>query len=201
MDCSPPGSSVHGIFQARVLEWGANVFPIGEFKPFSVQKGTLTKLWHQDPSAGSWSRWLWMLEPNNQRRTASFLAKPPVPKVIPHLQCRCQSFRPQPLGLGYGSMFFGANTMQLHMFTRYHPFYSALTLLSRAALDTAFTLCQSQDLSWGTQLNLSVWLRLLVYLHSALSVGFSLTGDSSQPSLSLRSHFHPFSVPLGFLRW
>ena len=25
MDCSPPGSSVHGIFQARILEWGANV--------------------------------------------------------------------------------------------------------------------------------------------------------------------------------
>ena len=24
MDCSPPGSSVHGIFQARVLEGGAN---------------------------------------------------------------------------------------------------------------------------------------------------------------------------------
>ena len=23
MDCSPPGSSVHRIFQARVLEWGA----------------------------------------------------------------------------------------------------------------------------------------------------------------------------------
>ena len=23
MDCSPPGSSVHGIFHARVLEWGA----------------------------------------------------------------------------------------------------------------------------------------------------------------------------------
>ena len=23
MVCSPPGSSVHGIFQARVLEWGA----------------------------------------------------------------------------------------------------------------------------------------------------------------------------------
>ena len=24
MDCSPPGSFVHGIFQARVLEWGAS---------------------------------------------------------------------------------------------------------------------------------------------------------------------------------
>ena len=26
MDCSPPGFSVHGIFQARVLEWGAIAF-------------------------------------------------------------------------------------------------------------------------------------------------------------------------------
>ena len=26
MDCTPPGSSVHGIFQARVLEWGAIAF-------------------------------------------------------------------------------------------------------------------------------------------------------------------------------
>ena len=26
MDCSPPGSSVHGMFQARVLEWGAIAF-------------------------------------------------------------------------------------------------------------------------------------------------------------------------------
>ena len=28
MDCSPPGSSVHGIFQARILEWGAIVSPL-----------------------------------------------------------------------------------------------------------------------------------------------------------------------------
>ena len=26
MDCSPPGSSVHGICQARILEWGAIAF-------------------------------------------------------------------------------------------------------------------------------------------------------------------------------
>ena len=26
MDCSPPGSSIHGIFQARGLEWGAIAF-------------------------------------------------------------------------------------------------------------------------------------------------------------------------------
>ena len=26
MDWSPPGSSIHGIFQARVLEWGAIAF-------------------------------------------------------------------------------------------------------------------------------------------------------------------------------
>jgi len=28
MDCSLPGSSIHGIVQARVLEWGAIVFSI-----------------------------------------------------------------------------------------------------------------------------------------------------------------------------
>ena len=28
MDCSPPGSSVRGIFQARILEWGAIAFSI-----------------------------------------------------------------------------------------------------------------------------------------------------------------------------
>src|SRR5574337_1067649 len=28
MDCSLPGSSVHGIFQARVLEWGAIAFSV-----------------------------------------------------------------------------------------------------------------------------------------------------------------------------
>ena len=28
MDCSLPGSSIHGIFQARVLEWGAIAFSL-----------------------------------------------------------------------------------------------------------------------------------------------------------------------------
>ena len=30
MDCSPPGSSIRGIFQARVLEWGAIAFSTGD---------------------------------------------------------------------------------------------------------------------------------------------------------------------------
>ena len=41
MDCSLPGSSVHGIFQARVLEWGAipqtnyiSVFGVGQHHHF-----------------------------------------------------------------------------------------------------------------------------------------------------------------------
>ena len=31
MDCSPPGSSVHGILQARILEWVAISFSKGIF--------------------------------------------------------------------------------------------------------------------------------------------------------------------------
>ena len=33
MNCSPPGSSVHGIFQASVLEWVAISFSKGSFRP------------------------------------------------------------------------------------------------------------------------------------------------------------------------
>ena len=32
IDCSRLGSSVHGIFQARVLEWGAIAFSMEEIK-------------------------------------------------------------------------------------------------------------------------------------------------------------------------
>ena len=35
MDCSLPGSSIHGIFQARVLEWGAIAF--SRVRPVSYQ--------------------------------------------------------------------------------------------------------------------------------------------------------------------
>ena len=33
MDCSPPGSSVHGVFQARMLEWVAISFFRGSSQP------------------------------------------------------------------------------------------------------------------------------------------------------------------------
>ena len=33
VDCSQPGSSIHGIFQARILEWVAISFSRGSFQP------------------------------------------------------------------------------------------------------------------------------------------------------------------------
>ena len=33
MDCSPPSSSVHGILQARILEWVANPFSRESSRP------------------------------------------------------------------------------------------------------------------------------------------------------------------------
>ena len=45
MDCSLPGSSIHGIFQARVLEWSAIAFSEGtdasQVKITSVQASEL----------------------------------------------------------------------------------------------------------------------------------------------------------------
>ena len=45
VDCSPPGSSVHGIFQARVQEWGAIAFILTT----SQQNGTAASksMWEQ----------------------------------------------------------------------------------------------------------------------------------------------------------
>ena len=48
MDCSLPGSSVHGIFQARVLEWGAITFSAAWFllvPKYSVTQEQRTCVW------------------------------------------------------------------------------------------------------------------------------------------------------------
>ena len=41
MDCSLPGSSVHGIFQARVLEWGAIAFSANVLYHFLIYLSTI----------------------------------------------------------------------------------------------------------------------------------------------------------------
>jgi len=63
MDYSPPGSSVHGIFQARVLEWGAIAFS-GPTACYSSKKYiALGKLKGKGPNnlgksgKTSWKRW------------------------------------------------------------------------------------------------------------------------------------------------
>ena len=42
MDCSPPGSSVHGVLQARILEWIVIAFLQGIF----LNQGPNLHLWH-----------------------------------------------------------------------------------------------------------------------------------------------------------
>ena len=45
MDCNLPGSSVHGVFQARVLEWGAITFSaisLSLLKPMSIESMMLS---------------------------------------------------------------------------------------------------------------------------------------------------------------
>ena len=53
-DCSLPGSSIHGIFQARVLEWGAIAFSENNHKEveFAGEKCHVIErspVWHQRP--------------------------------------------------------------------------------------------------------------------------------------------------------
>ena len=53
MDCSPPGSSVCGIFQVRVLEWGAIAFSIKEFAAAAAAKSLQSCPTLCDPIDGS----------------------------------------------------------------------------------------------------------------------------------------------------
>ena len=74
MDCSPPGSSVHGIFQARILEWVAVPFSRGSSRPrdrtqVSCTAGRFFSIWAtreaQEPPWGNrnpktlqlWAKW------------------------------------------------------------------------------------------------------------------------------------------------
>ena len=41
MDYSPPGSSIHGISQARTLEWGAISFSRGDLPDPGMEPGSL----------------------------------------------------------------------------------------------------------------------------------------------------------------
>ena len=49
MDCSLPGSSVHGIFQARVLEWGSIAFSEWEkiIGNETMDKGVISNIYKQ----------------------------------------------------------------------------------------------------------------------------------------------------------
>ena len=39
MDCRLPGSSTHGIFQTRILEWGAIAFSKSDLEDIKLVKG------------------------------------------------------------------------------------------------------------------------------------------------------------------
>ena len=63
MDCNLPGSSIHGIFQARVLEWGAIAFSEEYLLAFGVDSNSLSeKAMAPHSSALAW-KIPWMEEP------------------------------------------------------------------------------------------------------------------------------------------
>ena len=62
MDCSPPGFSVHGILQARILQWVVIPFSRGFFQPTDQTPGSpaLIRSLHGSPSV--WISYLYCLK-------------------------------------------------------------------------------------------------------------------------------------------
>ena len=76
MDCSLPGSSIHGIFQARVLEWGAIAFSelISHYQPKEPKGDTTCQTTSQNPS--HWhSTWLNKVCTTRKDSESEWLAK------------------------------------------------------------------------------------------------------------------------------
>ena len=54
MDCSLPGFSVHGIFQARVLEWVAISFARGSSRETQMYRTVFWTLWEREKERVGW---------------------------------------------------------------------------------------------------------------------------------------------------
>ena len=91
MDCSPPGSSVHGILQARILEWVAISFSISFQSSILLSKTCMKALsplgmqlhwgWHQHKKEQEEERLpspnqLWRQEPGDWRLPAGLRTRP-----------------------------------------------------------------------------------------------------------------------------
>ena len=76
MDCSPPGFSVHGILQARILEWVAISYSRASSHPFAscIGRWVLYRLSYQgSPRAGMWEHNVWyFLLPRNDEKAWIF---------------------------------------------------------------------------------------------------------------------------------
>ena len=70
MDCSLPGFSVHGIFQARVLEWGAIAFSMN---PYQIRSDQISHSVVSDS-----------LQPHESQHV-----RPPCPSPIPRVHPDC----------------------------------------------------------------------------------------------------------------
>ena len=77
MDCSLPGSSIHGIFQARVLEWGAIDSHLKHTGPFSLKPAAVQK------SEGESNELIW-----NHFKNILLNGKSKVQKTIPFMKGR-----------------------------------------------------------------------------------------------------------------
>ena len=110
MDCSPPGSSAHGIFQARVLEWGAIAFRSLQIAPF-----IFSLIPYPPNPRKTIKRWFNLLQNIKVAHvTQSFL----------RLSGSCSK------NIGAFFFFFSSDGCTCSMFKRLHRFYNLATWLT-----------------------------------------------------------------------
>ena len=72
VDCGPPGSSVHGILQARILEWGAISFSRGSSRPRDQTQVSRIALTSEPPPGDQGTGLAWRCKIRCQQRRYGF---------------------------------------------------------------------------------------------------------------------------------
>ena len=119
MDCSSPGSSVHGIFQATVLEWGAIAFSskgTGKYYLLTIGKGVLLHIFSQFLCSGNKISFLWTQSPPHSSKRDGWRIKPEC-QLNRNEQFRCHSSSSTKRSghefKGSGQLVWGARSLKL----------------------------------------------------------------------------------------
>jgi len=155
MYCRPPGSSVHGIFQAKILEWAAIAFsvlisacvicycPIDKSKSYDQVQRSCEKVLSKNMNRGAWTNWVHYCKQSTRVPATSRATISSNSPGYFSFSLKCNSSNSHPVHVGFTIIFFPASPGILRLCQCVHErkvvWEGALTFLSNILAFSSFT--------------------------------------------------------------